>query len=527
MTNFFRTGFWSAVLALLLSCSDHGSVATAGLHRGLSGEPSTLDPMAAADNFSFEVLDDLYEGLTIEASDGDVLPGVAKSWSVDSTGTLYTFYLRENARWSNGKPVVSQDFVNAWRRVVDPKHGSPVADDLRPIAGASEIISGRSPVTALGAYAQGDSVLIVKLTEPVAYLPQLLTHSAAFPVYSEQNVNSRSPNTWVSNGAYVLSSWSPGTKLELVRNSEYWDRANVPIASIEYQIADENSQFARYRAGQLDVTDSVPLNAISKIRATYDNELHVAPFLATAYYALNLSKPPFANNKDLRQAVAMAIDRKRLVASLGFGQTGAYGFVPHGTWNYTSQEWDWSKLDDDTRIAKAKQLYSRAGYGSDKPLKLQLLFNSDPIIKNTAIIIAQMWKQTLGIDTILTDEEYRVFLQSRRDRKKWDAIRLGWTADFNDASNFLDVFREHSPNNDSGYADASFDSLLSDASRTANLDERRRMLEEDERKVLSAYPIVPLYFFVSKRLVKPYIRGFKTSPFNRVKSKTLSLSPHT
>jgi len=310
----------------------------------------------------------------------------------------------------------------------------------------------------------------------------------------------------------------------LEKNPNYWDSGNVKITRVEYQIADENSQYARYQAEQLDMTDTVPSNAISTLRAKQPKELIITPFLATAYYALNLSESPFAENLFLRQAVAMAIDRNRLVRSMAFGQSGAYGFVPPGTWNYSPQSWPWHDLQDSARIAEARRLYAKAGYSNAKPLRLKLLFNSNPVIKNTALIIAQMWRETLGIETTLTEEEYRVFLQSRHDKSSWDVARLGWTADYNDASNFLDIFRQHSTNNDSGYSDPSFDLLLDKAAQTSDPQNRRSILEAAERQMLSEYPVIPIYFYVSKRLVKPYMRGAQLNSLNRIGSKSLSFS---
>jgi oligopeptide transport system substrate-binding protein len=493
------------------------------LRRGLEGEPSTLDPALAADNFSFEVLRDLYEGLTTDGPNGEPLPGVAESWVVDQSGIEYTFKLRSSARWSNGDPIRAQDFIDAWRRVVDPKSASPVADDLRLILGAASIIDGKSSADSLGVFAPNESTLVVKLENPAPYLPQVLTHSAAYPMHTPRNPKLDSKKEWVSNGAYVLSAWLPGTKIELTKNPNYWDRSSVHIPRVEYEVADVTSQYARYRAGQLDMTDTVPPNAVATLKQNEPNELIIAPFLATAYYGLNLSESPFANNPSLRQAVAMAIDRNLLVRSLAFGQVAAYGFVPPGTWNYGPQSWSWRDLSDSERIREARDLYAQAGYSKNKPLHLRLLYNSNPVIKSTAIIIAQMWREVLGIETSLTDEEYRVFLQSRHDKTKWDVARLGWTADYDDASNFLDIFRNHSNNNDAGYSNPSFDSLMNEAALESDPTHRRELLESGERTMLADYPIIPLYFFVSKRLVKPYVHGVKPNPLNRVPSQPLSI----
>jgi oligopeptide transport system substrate-binding protein len=456
-------------------------------------------------------MEDLYEGLTTESPSGAVIPGVAVSWTVNPSGTQYTFQLRPDAQWSNGKPVRAQDFIAAWQRTLDPKQGSPVADDLRLILSAPAIIAGKSPVSALGVEARGDSVLIVNLEQPAPYFPQLLSHSAAYPIYSDASARSHDPATWVSNGAY-----------ELAKNPHYWNRSAVRIPRVEYVVAsDGNAQFVRYRAGALDMTDTVPENAVAELRREHSTEFVTAPYLATAYYGLNLTAGPCKTNLPLRQALSMAIDRTRLVESLAFGQTPAFGFVPPGTWNYGSQSWAWKDLGDAERVAEAKRLYAAAGYSSRAPLHLRLLFNSNPAIKHTAIVVASMWREVLGIETELIDEEYRVFLQSRHDRSRWEVARLAWSADFNDASNFLDTLRAHSSNNDPGYANAAFDNLLDSAAGNADAGRRRELLEKSERMMLTDYPLVPLYFFVSKRLVKPYVQGVVANPMNHIRSQAL------
>jgi oligopeptide transport system substrate-binding protein len=521
---YFRSLTLGAILVGTLVACDHptigsATVSTSILRRGLSGEPSTLDPAAAADNYSFEVLRDLYEGLTAEAPSGAIVPGVASTWTVDSTGTQYTFQIRSDARWSNGAAIRAQDFVNAWRRVVDPKQASPVADNLRIIKGATAIISGNAPPDSLSVAAKNDKTLIVNLEQPAPYLPQLLTHSAAFPIFSAATAVTRNPSTWVSNGPFLLSSWSPGTELRLVKNDTYWDSHSVHIKQVQYQIAEENSQYIRFRAQQLDMTDTVPANVG---RQTY-TELSVAPYLATVYYGFNLSVSKLASDRKLRQALAMAIDRKRLVQTLGFGQKPAFGFVPPGVTEYISQSWDWENISDSVREREAKILYAQSGYTPEAPLRLRVLVNTNPTIKNTAIVIASMWKETLGVETNLQEEEYRVFLETRHDKSHWDIVRLGWTADYNDAGNFLDIFRSSSNNNDTNYKDRDYDDLLKAAARTPDAKLRGDILQEAEKLMLTNYPIIPLYFVVSKRLIKPNVRGFVANPLNRVPSKELSV----
>jgi len=273
------------------------------------------------------------------------------------------------------------------------------------------------------------------------------------------------------------------------------------------------------------MTDLVPANALPRIRQQNPSELQITPFLGTVYYGVNLANKTLSNVA-LRQALAMAINRKQLVESLGFGQIPAYGFVSPGTVNYTPQVWDWKSLTDAERVQRAKQLYSQAGFSTEKPLRLRVLFNTNEVIQRTAVLIAAMWKEVLGIEVDLTGEEYKVFLQSRHDTSRWDVARLAWSADFNDASNFLEVLRGRSPNNDMSYQNAHFDRDLDKAADLLNTTERREALQASEREMLNDYPIIPLYYFVSKRLVKPYLHGVVTNPFNLVPSKILTLDAH-
>lgn len=529
ITNF---GFWLTAFVGIVSCGQQHPVGVTEsietvLRRGLGGEPASLDPAAAVDTFSTQILQDVYEGLTVESSSGEVIPGVATSWQVDQTGTKYTFQLRKDALWSNGKHIRAQDFATAWKRVLDPKRGSPVANDLRLIEGAVEIMSGRAAPNSLGVETPTDEVLVVNLVQPAPFFPELVAHSSAFPVYSEESARSHDGGSWVSNGPYLLSSWQPGSQIVLTRNQRYWDAKTVHVPSVQYHFApDQNAQFAAYRAGQLDMTDTIPPNAIASIRSEHPSEIVIAPYLATAYYGLNFDRPPFKGNKQLRQALAMAIDRARLVEALGLGQISALGFVPPNSWNYSPQRWTWESLSNTDRIAEAKKLYAEAGYSSRRPLALRLLYNSNPEIKQTALIIAAMWKEVLGVDTEFIDEEFRVYLQSRHDKAKWEVVRLAWNADYSDASNFLEIFRSTSPNNDTGYSDQGVDTLLDDAGKSVDPDVRRRLLETAERSVLDAYPIIPLYFLVSKRLVKPYVVGVKPNPLDRVYSKSITIASH-
>jgi oligopeptide transport system substrate-binding protein len=517
----------AAPLALVYGCAKtHQGPDVSQLRRGLGGEPATLDPMAAADTFSMEVLRDLDEGLTREAPDGSVVPGVAESWTMDAGGKNYSFKLRPTARWSNGQPVLAGQFVAAWRRVVDPKNGSPVADELRLVTGAMDIINGKASPDTLGVSAPDDRTLQVQLTQPASYFPQALAQPGTYPIFSVETAKGHTAEAVVSNGPYILRQWLPGSSIELKRSPFYWDRKSVGIERVAYRFQpDENVQYASFRAGQLDLTDTVPAQLVPSLRRSGAKELVLSPVLTTFYYGLNLQEPPFSNNPKLRQALSMSIDRHRLVDVLGSALREAYGFVPPGTWNYASQEFAWKNLGDVERTAAAKRLYAEAGYSGQRPLHLRLLYNANTSIKRMAVIVAAMWKETLGIDVELVEEEYRVFLESRHDPSKWDVVRLAWTADYDDAGNFLEIFRSRAATNDEGYSSAAVDGLLDSAAESADPGSRREFLESAERQVLQDQPIIPLTYMVARRLVKPYVVGVKPTLLNHLNSEWLTLRP--
>ncbi len=503
---------------------DGTRLAPAELRRALGAEPATLDPPSAIDNFSAQVIYDLYEGLTAISPEGQVVPGVAAEWAIDATATEYKFTLRSDAKWSNGNAVRAQDFVSSWHRAIDRRFSLPISNDIKTLAGANEIVAGREPVESLGVVAESDTVLRVKLDKPVAYFLELLAHNTMLPVFSDESARSHQGGQLISNGPYKLAAWQPGGSVKLDANTHYWNRANVKVDHVTYLIiTNQDAQYAAYRSGQVDITDTAPPAALKEYGADKSRELFVSPYLATAYYGLNFLSEKLAKNLSLRTALVMAVDRNRLVASLGLGQVAAYGLIPPGTWNYATQNYKWSSLNNNEREKNARDFYEKAGYSRQNPLKLRLLVNSSQSIKQTALVVAAMWKETLGVETLITDEEFRVFLQSRKNPKSWDVLRLAWNADFNDASSFLEVFTTNAQNNDISYRSQLFNASVQRAALSTDLSERRILLENSEKILLADYPIVPLYHFVSKHLVKPYVLGFRSNPYDRIASKSLTV----
>jgi oligopeptide transport system substrate-binding protein len=494
------------------------------LRRGLGGQPGSLDPQRAEDAFSFDVLRDLYEGLTTSSPSGDVMPAAAESWSVDKSGTHYSFKLRSDARWSNGDPVLARHFVTALRRAVDPATASGGADLLRAIENAPAILKGDLPADRLAVRAADDRLLEITLSQPVPYFPDILTNTVASPVHDSSLTETggfSKGGTTVSNGPYSLAEVVPGASLRLVRNEFYWNSKAVTFDEVRYELVpDENAEFTRFRAGELDVTNNVPEQRFEELVSEPGSGLQHRAALATFYFSFNTDQGPLSDKPALREALSLAIDREAITSSITrAGQVPAYSLVPDGVWNYAPAVYEWHTLAVAARLSKARSLYATAGYSVARPLRLRMLYNENDLIQKVCVAIASMWKQELGIETELVQMEFRAYLAARADPTQWDVVRVGWSADYNDASSFLDTMTGGSPQNFGQWSNAQYARLLADAAVETDIARRRQLLQKAERLMLEDYPLLPVYFYVTRRLVQLHISAPSINPMNRTYSR--------
>ncbi len=485
-------------------------------HRGNGAEPATLDPHLAEDSASFEILRDLYEGLTTGDVDARVVPGTAQSWEVSADGLTWRFTLRENAAWSNGDPVTAADFVAGFRRTVDPATASTYTQVLFPVKNAEAVNRGELPPEALGVSAPDERTFAVELEAPTPYFLSLLTHSATYPLhrasYAAHGEDFVRAGNMVSNGAYALDEWAVNSFVRLRRNPHYHDAANVQIDTVYfYPIEEHAAELQRYRAGELDFTQSVPNNQYDWIRANLGDQLHVTPYLSTYFFVLDLTEPPFDDAR-LRRALALAVDRETLVEKvLGGGQEGAWGLVPPGVDNYTSAEYDWKDWPEERRLAEARRLYREAGYSADDPLEARILYNTSDNHRKIAVAVQEMIRSALGADITVVNQEFKVMLETRKHPTRWEILRYGWTGDYNDPYTFLEIFRSDSPQNPAWYANPDFDRLLEEASAERETERRAAILRKAEQMLIEDYPAVFAYFYVARHLVKPYVRGYRAN----------------
>jgi oligopeptide transport system substrate-binding protein len=530
----------SLALASLAACTRNGGAGPSGvdeaggapagpvLVRGGGPDPDSLDPQKVRGFEAQSIVRDLCEGLTTLDHDAAVAPGVASRWSVSADGRVYTFTLRPEARWSNGERVVAADFVAGLRRLVDPATASGYAQYADVIANTGDIVAGRKPPEALSVAAPDDSTVVVTLAAPAPYLPSLLSHPSTCPVHratlaSHPESHAR-PGVMVSNGAFVLKEWVQGSYVLATRNPRYWNHAATRLAAVKYLIIpDENAELARYRSGELEITAVVPRGQFDWIREHLGKELHVSPQLTTYYYGFNLRRAPFADRPKLRRALSLVIDREKLAELvLRVGELPAYGWVPPGIDRYTPQSFDYRSEPIATRIAEAQRLYREAGYSRTKPLAFELSYNAGEVHTKLAVAVASMWKEALGVDVKLTQVEFKTLLQEV-DRGDVEMFRSSWAGDYNDAYTFAQYLKSDFGLNLPRYRSAAYDALLARAAAEVDGARRRALLEEAERVMLADHPLVPLYFYVNKHLVKPEVLGWYDNVMNVTYSKDLGL----
>jgi oligopeptide transport system substrate-binding protein len=497
--------------------------------RGNGPEPDTLDPQVARTEGAFHILRDVFEGLTSIGKDGSPAPGAAASWTVSPDGLEYRFALRDGLRWSNGDVLKAGDYVAGMRRLVDPKTASPYAQILDPVVNAAAITRGEKKPAELGVSAPDDRTVVIRLATPAPYLLGLLASPGSFPVHgpslAANGAEYARPGKLVSNGAFTLADWVIGSHVVLRRNTNYWNDAATKLQEVHYvHIADAGTELRQYRAGQIDYTYVVPAPQFQWIKQNLPDELHVAPQLTVYYYGFNLSRPPFKDNPKLRRALSMAIDREKLTSAVtGVGEAPAYGWVPRGVWNYTPQQYDYASMPYAERVQEARRLYEEAGYSATNPLRIELRYNTGDQHNRLAVAVAAMWKEALGVETTLYAEEFRALLQSVQARKDTQVFRSSWVGDFNDAYTFAQLLKSGFGINLSGYSNPRYDALLDAAVREVDLAKRRAALEEAERVMLADHPVLPLYFYVNKHLIKPWVQGWSDNVMNIVYSKDISL----
>ncbi|MDH2065985.1 peptide ABC transporter substrate-binding protein [Pantoea sp. GD03673] len=500
--------------------------------RHIKDEPASLDPLKAVGLPEIQVIRDLFEGLTNQDAQGKIVPGVAQNWS-SSDNKTWVFNLRNNARWSNGEPVTAQDFVYSWQRLVDPKNSSPFAwfAGLSGIENAAAITKGEMTPEKLGVVAQGKTQLKVTLDRPVPWFPALVANVALFPVpektIAQEGDGWTAPGKLVGNGAYQLSERVVNEKIVLTRNAHYWDDAHSVLTKVTFvPINEESSATKRYRANDIDITESFPKNMYALLRKTLPGEVYTPDQLGTYYYAFNTQKGPTADLR-VRKALSWSIDRNVIAEKvLGTGEKPAWHFTPDVTAGFRPLPTFMQQHDQNTLNAQAKSLLTAAGYGPGKPLKLTLLYNTSESHQKIAIAVASMWKKNLGVDVTLENQEWKTYIDSRNSGN-FDVIRASWVGDYNEPSTFLNLLTSGNSSNISRFSNADYDAVIAKASKETNDQARNSDYNRAEQILAEQAPIAPIYQYTNGRLIKPWVKGYPiTNPEDVAYSRELWIEKH-
>ena len=504
------------------------------LIKGNGDEVQSLDPHKIEGVPEANVSYDLLEGLVINNTNGQPVPGVAESWD-NKDGKVWTFHLRNNAKWSNGELVTAQDFVYSWQRLADPKTASPYASYLQygHLENIDEIIAGKKKPDQLGVKALDAHTLQVTLTESVPYFYKLLIHPSMSPVYKPAidkfGEKWTQPENWVGNGAYKLQDHIINERIVVVRNPQYWDNADTKLDKVTFlpipsEVSDVNRYFSN---GGSDMTyTNLPIELFKKLQRDNPKELHVDPYLCTYYYEINNQKAPF-NDPRVRAALKLGLDRDIMVNKvLAQGQQPAWSYTPPAIdgANITKPEWvSWSQ---DKRNEEAKKLLAEAGYTADKPLTFELLYNTSDLHKKLAIAAASIWKKNLGVNIKLNNQEWKTFLDTRH-QGNFDVARAAWCADYNEPTSFLNTMLSDSSNNTSHYKSADYDKAIA-AAMAAGDDKTRSSAYTQAEQILDKDSVIaPVFYYANTRLVKPYVGGYSgKDPLNYVYDKDLYIIKH-
>lgn len=557
----------------LTGCKSSGSsagssAASRPIKACVGSEPKSIDPAINQSVDGAIYLSHTFEGLTKTDKNNKTVAGIAKSWDISDDELTYTFHLRTDAKWSDGKAVTAGDFVYAWQRAVNPSTASAYAYQLYYIKNAEAInsqyvgsdgkpakvkvgsdgkpvtdadgkytedtsgayVSANADGTAiwlddLGVKATDDNTLVVTLTAPCAYFLQIAGFATLDPVREdivEANPDSwaSDPSTYICDGPYIVKSWDHNSKIVMTENPYYYDKDNIVGAELDWMLMDDaNSILAAFKNGELDLAQDYPTDELTSLIKSGDAKTY--DLLGIYYYAFNDSKEPFDNIK-VREALTLAIDRDYLVSNISKGGEKVAGsVVPYGIFDADGKSdyrktagelMDVSKDSNEANIAKAKKALTEAGYPDGKGFPtITIKFNTLELHQKVAEYIQSEWKKNLGINVNIANEQWSVFINDR-NTGNFDVARDGWNADYADPMTFLDIFTSTSGNNDSKWKNTSFDKLISDAKSTGDQEKRMTDMHSAEKILIDDYACMPIYYYTDPDLVSSKLKGYVASP---------------
>lgn len=534
------------VVALVSGCgrktssvASGGAVATIPAHRevlrfGNGGEPQDLDPQGITGVPEHHIVVSLFEGLASEdPKDLHPVPGVAELPEISPDGRVYTFHLRPNAKWSNGDPVTAEDFVESYRRILSPAFAAEYAYLVYNfMAGAKDFYEGKtSDFSTVGAKALDPHTLQITLNSPTPYLMKIIaSHYAwsAVPIkvitkfgkFDEKRTAWTRPENIVGNGAFVLKEWVPNKRIVVVRSPTYWDAAHVkPDEVVFYPTEDVAVDERMFRTGQVDMTYELPNAKIDAYRRENPEALRIEPYLGVYFYRCNVKRPPL-DDKRVRRALALAVDREAIVQHvMRGGQQPAYALTYVGVDGYTPR----AKLSG--TLEEAKRLLAEAGYPEGRGMPtIELMYNSSENHRAVAEAIQQMWRQKLGVNIELTNQEWKVYLDMQHTLN-FTMQRGGWIADYVDPHVFFELWESDSGNNNTNWASPEYDRLLHEALAAKTTAERYEIYQKMDAILVDELPVIPLFYFTTVRALNPKLDGYYPTLLDNHPLKYMSHRP--
>ncbi|MEP9877192.1 ABC transporter substrate-binding protein [Klebsiella sp. GW_Kp182] len=501
------------------------------LVRNNGSEPSSLDPHKVESDVENNIISDLFEGLVSVSPTGEIEPRLAEKWE-NKDNTVWTFHLRPGVTWSDGTAITAQDIVWSWQRLVSPLTASPYASypgNMHIVNGA-EIAQGQKAPETLGVKAIDDVTLEVTLTQPNAAFLAMLAHPSLVPL--DKVLISRYGDKWtkpehiVTSGPYKLSQWVVNERIVAERNPRYWDNAHTVINKVTYlPISSETADVNRYKAGEIDIVYTVPINQFAQLKKTMGDQLDVSPQLATYYYEFNTTRPPF-NDPRVRRALNMALDKDIIAEKvLGQGQRPAWLISQPDIGGVKLHNPEYASWPREKRIAEAKKLLSEAGYNETHPLVFNLLYNTSESHQRIAIAASSMWKKNLGVEAKLQNQEWKTMLDAMHTHN-FDAVRYAWIADYDDAATFLNNFRTGDSENTSQYSNPAYDEALRNAAKASDTTARGKFYQQAEDLLGQDVPAIPVYHYVRTHLVKPWVGGFTSDKLGYYYTKDMYIKKH-
>lgn len=519
-----RTCLFSGVAVFLIIVAAGGCrVGPTRVERGVEGgilyvgngaEPADLDPHVVTGVVEHHLLSSMFEGLCdLDPKELKPIPAAAESWDISPDRTVYTFTIRDGARWSNGDPLTAHDFVYSYRRILSPALASEYAYLLHCIRGARAFNEGEtSDFGTVGVEALDDRTLRVTLENPTPYFLSMQIHYAWYPVHretierygamDERGTRWTRPGNHVSNGPFMLARWEPDRVVSVVPNPHYWDAATVRLNEIQfYPVDNDLTEELLFRVGRLHLTEQVPVHKIDVYQAEHPELLRIDPYLGTYFYRLNTTRPPFDDPR-VRQAFSMALDRDDLVRNVvRAGRKPAYNLTPPNTAGYTCD----AQAPYDPEAAR--QLLAEAGYPNGQGLPpVEILYNTSENHKLIAEAVQAMWRENLGVHVTLLNQEWKVYLDSMSNLD-YQVVRSAWVGDVLDPVNFIECFTSGNGNNRTGWSSEKYDALVAASRSAATEDERYALLRQAEALLVEAAPIVPVYFYTRVYLRHPAVQG--------------------